>query len=215
MMAVSIAIKKRAPEVTPLELSRIRREAVECYSDDRPNLVLTGSRVFLKRETPELLNGTNTASDITYQFEWLASTRRLIPESLPRVFALVTVNNRIGYLMEQVQGKDLHYHLLYGMREAPAKREEIARQLTVTVGTLQRHGIGHGDLTPWNILLEESGRVKLIDPMAVGSARSGTATYADLQDLDEICGLLRSDNCAREYRRFLERYRDRNANVDN
>lgn len=104
--------------------------------------------------------------------------------SHPNIVSLLQViesERRIYLVMELVEGQELYQHVRQSGHLEEDEAREIFRQILAAVSYCHDRGIIHRDLKPDNIMLERSGRVKIID------FGLGTQVYPG-QRLSQQCG---------------------------
>lgn len=98
---------------------------------------------------------------------------------LPRLYTVEFGSGRGWIVQEHVHGVALESLLKTGLE--PAESRWLAASLVEAVASLHRAGRSHGDLDPGHILLEPSGRLRLVDlGLSAGkteSVRGGSAGY--------------------------------------
>ena len=99
---------------------------------------------------------------------------------IPRVYREVSCENVL--VMEVVQGVKV-------TEVTENKKEVVRRLLRAVFEMIYIHGFFHGDLHPGNILVEESGRIGLIDFGLVGSLTPRMQEYTT----DLLLGLIQKD----------------------
>ncbi|SEU37463.1 trifunctional serine/threonine-protein kinase/ATP-binding protein/sensor histidine kinase [Stigmatella erecta] len=82
-------------------------------------------------------------------------------QGITRVHACERIHDRLGLLLEEVQG-DLLADLT-GKPFEPAQALDIAISLTSILAELHRRGVIHKDIKPSNIIITPSGEARLID----------------------------------------------------
>ncbi len=127
--------------------------------------------------------------------------RQVAHPNVCRVYDIGTIDGRIFYTMEFVDGEDLA-SLLRRIGRLPQEMGiEIARQLCAGLAAIHDRGILHRDLKPANVMLEGRGRVRItdfglsgeIDGIAAGEARAGTPAYMAPEQLEGREATVKSD----------------------
>jgi len=74
------------------------------------------------------------------------------------------IDGKVPFIaIEYVDGETLRQLLIRKKTLPPAQALRIAHQLAVTLGLVHQAGVVHRDLSPANVLVQESGDVKVID----------------------------------------------------
>lgn len=84
-------------------------------------------------------------------------------------------------VMELVTGDTLHDVLLDQTPPPPARTVEIVTRVCAALAAVHERGIVHGDVKPANIMVTESGQVKLIDFGTARAAGGAAPTDADAE----------------------------------
>ncbi len=90
--------------------------------------------------------------------------RKLHNEHIVQVFDLFEENGTAYYVMDFVDGESLSHYLK--KRSKPFKEDEVLQilsQVLDALGAVHEKNIWHLDLKPANIMMDKTGRVKLID----------------------------------------------------
>jgi len=91
-------------------------------------------------------------------------------------------NGQLYLVTEFIAGKDLG-HILHDCGRLPVSTVcEIGRQLAVGLAFAHSKGIVHRDIKPQNVMLEPSGRVKILD-LGLASVRNANETNQSIQDV--------------------------------
>ncbi|MDE1865799.1 MAG: hypothetical protein KGH94_04155 [Candidatus Micrarchaeota archaeon] len=136
------------------------------------------NQIFLKYNTDldfsPVPNKLRTYINVENQFETLKLLHRAIPESVVKPIALLKRRTRygsqtFGFVMEFVDGKDMFE--LFELATAVSRTKKVMRDFIVHFGKtteivrkIHEKGLAHGDLNTGNIMVTQSGRIKLIDP---------------------------------------------------
>jgi hypothetical protein len=138
-----------------------------------------GQTVALKFLPPDL----GRDPDRLAQFHNEVRTARQVSHpNVCRVYDIGEIDHQIYLSMEYVDGEDLASLLRRIGRLPEDKAVEIARQICAGLAAAHERGVIHRDLKPANIMLDGSGRARVMDfsLAAVGEVtdvRSGTPSY--------------------------------------
>jgi protein kinase-like protein len=110
------------------------------------------------------------------------TARQVSHANVCRVYDIGEIDGQLFITMEYVDGEDLSSLLRRIGRLPEDKGLEIARQICAGLAAAHERGVLHRDLKPANIMLDGSGRVRLMDfsLAAVGDVqdiRAGTPAY--------------------------------------
>src|SRR5579864_2820125 len=138
-----------------------------------------GQTVALKFLPPGL--GRDTTRLAQFHNE-VRTARQVSHPNVCRVYDIGEIDHQIYLSMEYVDGEDLASLLRRIGRLPEDKAVEIARQICAGLAAAHERGIIHRDLKPANIMLDGSGRARIMDfsLAAVGEVtdvRSGTPSY--------------------------------------
>jgi hypothetical protein len=138
-----------------------------------------GQTVALKFLPPDL--GRDTARLAQFHNE-VRTARQVSHPNVCRVYDIGEIDHQIYLSMEYVDGEDLASLLRRIGRLPEDKAVEIARQICAGLAAAHERGVIHRDLKPANIMLDGSGRARVMDfsLAAVGEVtdvRSGTPSY--------------------------------------
>ncbi|HEY7333771.1 MAG TPA: protein kinase [Bryobacteraceae bacterium] len=129
-----------------------------------------GHLVALKVIRPELAN----QQEILHRFKQeLILARQITHKNVIRIFDLGQAEGIRFITMEFVEGLDLHSLLRAGQKFTLGEKVRIVQQVCRALEAAHGEGVVHRDLKPHNILVEEGGRVVVMD---FGIARSLQAT---------------------------------------
>src|SRR3954467_731388 len=115
--------------------------------------------------------------------------RRVSHPNVCRVYDVGDLDGAPFFTMEYVDGEDLASLLRRIGRLPQDKAVEIARQICAGLAAAHERGVLHRDLKPANIMLDGSGRVRIMDfsLAAVGEVtdiRAGTPAYMAPEQLE-------------------------------
>jgi serine/threonine-protein kinase len=138
-----------------------------------------GQSVALKFLPPEL---SRDASRLAQFHNEVRTARQVSHPNVCRVYDIGEIDHQIYLSMEYVDGEDLASLLRRIGRLPEDKATEIARQICAGLAAAHSRRIVHRDLKPANIMLDGSGRARIMDfsLAAVGAVtdiRSGTPAY--------------------------------------
>jgi len=124
--------------------------------------------------------------------------RQVSHPNVCRVYDIGECNGRLFLSMEYVDGEDLAASLRRIGRLPEDRAIEIARQLCAALAAAHERGVVHRDLKPANIMLDGSGRVRVMDfgIATVGGddpSRAGTPAYMSPEQLEGQPATARSD----------------------
>jgi serine/threonine-protein kinase len=110
------------------------------------------------------------------------TARQISHPNICRVYDIGEIDGHLFLSMEYVDGEDLASSLRRIGRFAEDKAVEIARQLCAGLAAAHDRGVLHRDLKPANVMLDDAGKVRLMDfgLAAVGAVediRAGTPAY--------------------------------------
>ncbi len=91
--------------------------------------------------------------------------------------------SRVYMVMEWVDGRLLRKILSEEGKLAPGRAVSIALNICEALDHIHSRGVVHRDLKPENIMVDEAGRIKIIDFGIAGSAGSRRLTFAKLSQV--------------------------------
>jgi serine/threonine protein kinase len=94
----------------------------------------------------------------------------------------VTLDGHPYYAMDLIEGTDLHALLAEGAL-APRTAVGIAADIARAVAAAHEHGVIHRDLKPRNVIIDPTGRARVLDFGVALNLRAGTDRFAGL-----LCG---------------------------
>ena len=117
------------------------------------------------------------------------TARQVSHPNVCRVYDIGEVDGALYLSMEYVDGEDLAASLKRVGRFPEDRALELARQLAAGVAAAHERGVIHRDLKPANVMLDSSGRVRIMDfGLAaigdVGDVRVGTPAYMAPEQLE-------------------------------
>ncbi|RKD90222.1 trifunctional serine/threonine-protein kinase/ATP-binding protein/sensor histidine kinase [Mangrovibacterium diazotrophicum] len=157
------------------------------FANDRNQIILAtreadGVQVVLKQS--QLLDGNILlASKLAHEYEIL---RRLDHPAVPKVHELLTSGNTVTLVQEYVDGIDLRKRV-FERRMSIAEVLDIGIQLAEVLLYLHQNQVIHKDINPSNVMLDNSGQLKLLDFGISSNLQSETN---DLLSLEQIEGTL-------------------------
>src|SRR5215471_15304833 len=130
-----------------------------------------GHLVALKVIRPELAN----QQDILQRFKQeLILARQITHKNVVRIFDLGQAEGVKFITMEFVEGRDLHSLLKEGRVFTLNEKVRIIQQVCRALEAAHAEGVVHRDLKPHNIMVEESGRIVVMD-FGIARSMEGTA----------------------------------------
>ncbi len=110
------------------------------------------------------------------------TARQVSHPNICRVYDIGEIDGHLYLSMEYVDGEDLATSLRRIGRFPEDKATDIARQLCAGLAAAHERGVLHRDLKPANVMLDDAGKVRLMDfgLAAVGAVediRAGTPAY--------------------------------------
>ncbi|MGH9411493.1 MAG: serine/threonine-protein kinase [Vicinamibacterales bacterium] len=126
------------------------------------------------------------------------TARQVSHPNVCRVYDIGEMNGQLFITMEYVDGEDLSSLLRRIGRVPEDKGLDIARQICAGLAAAHERGVLHRDLKPANIMLDGSGKVRIMDfsLAAVGEVqdiRAGTPAYMAPEQLSGQDVTVRSD----------------------
>ena len=126
------------------------------------------------------------------------TARQVSHANVCRVYDIGETNGQLYITMEYVDGEDLSSLLRRIGRLPEDKGLEIARQICAGLGAAHERGILHRDLKPANVMLDGTGKVRVMDfsLAAIGEVqdiRAGTPAYMSPEQLSGQDVTIRSD----------------------
>jgi hypothetical protein len=111
-----------------------------------------------------LLTGAGAGSEAERRFEREARVAMTLRHaSLVSVFDAGVVDGQRYIAMELIDGTPLHHLIARDGALAPARAARLAREVAEGLAYLHAHGIVHRDVKPSNVMVERSGRARLLD----------------------------------------------------
>lgn len=123
-----------------------------------------GRTVAIKTVLRSFLADDNTAADYAVRFEREAQAAARLNH--PNIVALFDFGEQedVSYIvMEFIRGRELAETFKAGERFTPQQTLRLMTELLDALGAAHDSGIIHRDVKPANVLIDESGRVKLAD----------------------------------------------------
>jgi hypothetical protein len=110
------------------------------------------------------------------------TARQISHPNICRVYDIGEIDSHLYLSMEYVDGEDLAASLRRIGRFPEDKATDIARQLCAGLAAAHERGVLHRDLKPANVMLDDAGKVRLMDfgLAAIGAVediRAGTPAY--------------------------------------
>ena len=149
----------RTPEVAPFAgTARYRVEA--CLGEGGFGVVYeVDDRQLGRRLALKLLKAGGLAGNVGRFKREFRSVADLVHPNLVGLHELSAAGARWFFTMDLVRGRDFLAHV----GDSHARLREALRQLVAGVQALHRAGIVHRDLKPSNVLVEDDGRVVILD----------------------------------------------------
>jgi serine/threonine protein kinase len=139
------------------EIKKILRE----IKDEQGPVQVNGNDLFFKKGEAW---SHNSKEELLYQYRWLKKSRRIDGISVPKPFVFFKIGDIGGYIMEKINGKTLEELINVNKTHIIKNLSDIFKQIKTGIHILHKNGIPHGDIDPKNILLDNNGKVFLIDP---------------------------------------------------
>jgi tetratricopeptide (TPR) repeat protein/predicted Ser/Thr protein kinase len=130
-----------------------------------------GHLVALKVIRPELANQQSILNRFKQE---LILARQITHKNVIRIFDLGQAEGVKFITMEFVEGRDLHSLLKEGRVFTLSEKVRIIQQVCRALEAAHAEGVVHRDLKPHNIMVEESGRVVVMD-FGIARSMEGTA----------------------------------------
>jgi serine/threonine protein kinase len=118
------------------------------------------------------------------EFESLARVRS---SYCVQVHAFERLQNRPALILEFVDGVSL-YKLCQSCLLAEDEIQEVMAQAEAGVLDLYKYGIFHGDLSPHNILVDQEGRLRLLDFGLANWAKDSSRLTPEFASPERLCG---------------------------
>ena len=117
-----------------------------------------------KRHTALDRSGRDSAERLEREAALLA--RLESTSTAPRPIDLIQDADRAILVMEQIRGQTLLQYVRQGVRQSSewqSERIDVAVEVALLVRELHAAGVVHGDVNPANLLVDESGRLRIVD----------------------------------------------------
>jgi len=118
-----------------------------------------------RRVAVKLLHAS-LAEDKTFVARFLREARvmaRLDHPSIMPIFACEQAPEGVLLVMKYIEGPTLSAHLKAMGRLSASGTAELLKQLSAGVSLMHRHGLVHRDIKPSNLIMQDDGRVVLLD----------------------------------------------------
>ncbi|MEM6926523.1 MAG: RIO1 family regulatory kinase/ATPase [Myxococcota bacterium] len=125
------------------------------------------------------------ASHVSWVMHEVAALRA-VHEAGGHVPEVFTANPR-AVLMDFVGDEDGAAPTLQRLRPSPARARHLYDQLLGDIQVMLEVGLVHGDLSPYNVLVDDDEAVIIDLPQAVDVARNPHAARLFLRDVERIC----------------------------
>jgi hypothetical protein len=144
---------------------------------------LTLGQVVALKFLPEALSQDDAA--LARFHAEVRTARQVSHTNVCRVFDIGETDGTLFLSMEYVDGEDLASVVRRIGRLSPDKATEIARQICAGLAAAHERGVIHRDLKPANVMLDEAGKIRIMDFGLAGIAasikgadvRAGTPAY--------------------------------------
>lgn len=122
---------------------------------------ITGQTVALKALFPHLADHAVVRRRFLRE---VSAAQRIVHPNVARVYAFHEDEHGIPFaVMELFDGTDLKQRLTVGGRLSSAATLAIAMQMAAGLGAAHERGVIHRDVKPHNVLLSESGDIRIVD----------------------------------------------------
>jgi len=176
------------------DLPTIRFEKIEQLESKMAAIGFTADQIFFKgRHTPYLplthYRHTNLPPHrIIFQFVQLGRIYSVVPENTAAPILMAVKNSDVvGYCLEYIEGKPLsNFYFTPDKNKREKLKHIFYDKLVPPISRLHQSGIGHGDLSPSNIIVTPTMKIMLIDPASHPKKGEAFRIHSDMRELRSL-----------------------------